>query len=304
MKNEPKRHHYIPQFILKNFCINGTDFLWYFDKQSKQLSKKKTKDVFMVRNLYRDEINIPDNPTEIENDLAKYENEISKILKEKFLTGEKIELTSKEDDKIKLFFAIMSFRSKATNQMFGEHMTQNAKKYYKNYQKNEDFQDLWKRNLGYIVKCRSIKEIIEHPDIDDPFKFFFYRDTIGNSGLITVVVEPKEGESFLIGDTYPVDVRGVADSGREIPLYGIFPISRNRVILMAESGAREAPREVTHFRDCIFIPPISNQEADTIRIRVKKLYSEEVRYINGEIFKTANDGVSSADKTVIGLITQ
>lgn len=258
----------------------------------------------MVRNLYRDEINIPENPTEIESDLAKYENEISQILKEKFLEGEKIELTSKEDDKLKLFFAIMSFRSKATNQMFGEHMTQNAKKHYKNYQKNGDFQDLWKRNLGYIVKCRSIKEIIEHPDIDDPFKFFFYRDTIGISGLITVIVEPKEAESFLVGDTYPVDVRGVVDSGREIPLYGIFPISRNRVVLIVESGAREAPREVTHFRNCIFNPPSFNQETDLIRIRVKKLYPEEVRYINGEIFKTSNDGVASSDKNTISLFAQ
>lgn len=257
----------------------------------------------MVRNLYRDEINIPENPTGIESDLAKYENEISQILKEKFLKGEEIVLTLEEDEKLKLFFAIMSFRSKATNQMFGEHMTQDSKKHYKNYQKNGDFQDLWKRNLGYIVKCSSIKEIIEHPDIDEPFKGFFFRDIIGISGLITVVVEPKEEDSFLIGDTYPVDVRGVQDSGRQMPLYGIFPISNNRVVLIAESGAREAPRAVTHFRDCIFIPPRLNQKNNTIRIRVKKLYPEEVRYINGEILKTANDGVASADKTVINLIT-
>ena len=176
MKNEPVRHHYIPQFILKNFCIKESNCIWYFDKQSQRLSQAKTTDVFMVRNLYRDEINIPENPTEIEQELAKYENEISRILKEQFLSKKEIALTLEEDEKLKLFFAIMSFRSKVTNQMFGEYMTPEAQKHYKHYQKNLDFQDLWKRNLGHIVKCRSLIEIIEHPGIDEPFKNFFFRD--------------------------------------------------------------------------------------------------------------------------------
>lgn len=304
MKNEPIRHHYIPRFILKNFCIHGTDYLWYFDKQIDELSKVKTRDVFMVRNLYRDEINTPENPTEIERDLAVYENEISQILKEKILTGDEIVLTLDENEKLKLFFAIMSFRSKATNQMFGEQMKRESKKFYKHYQKNQDFQDLWKRNLGYIVKCRSIKEIIECPNIDEPFKFFFCRDTIGVSGLHIVVVEAREPDQFLIGDTYPVDVRGVKEDGRQIPLYGIFPISHNRVVLIVESGAKDAPRSITHFRDCIFNKPIYQQETNTIKIRVKKLYQEEIQYINGEIFKTSSDGIAAADKNVISLITK
>ena len=57
MNKEPVRHHYIPQFILRNFCFNDRDDLFYFDKKDSQISVKKTRDIFMVRNLYRDEIN-------------------------------------------------------------------------------------------------------------------------------------------------------------------------------------------------------------------------------------------------------
>ena len=302
MKNEPIRHHYIPQFILKNFCIPATDSLWYFDKQSNQLSEKKTRDVFMVENLYRDEINIPDNPTEIEQDLAVYENEISRIIKEKFLHDKDIVLNFEDYEKVKLFFAIMSFRSKATNKMFGEEMLHESKSFYRQYQKNRDFQDLWKRNLGYIVKCRSIFDVIENPNIDEPFKGFFIRDTIGISGLHVAVLCAEKEESFLIGDTYPVDTRGVTDNGTELPLYAIFPISYNRIVLIFESGAKESPRSVTHFRECIFHPPMIQNDTGTIRIRAKKLYPEEVEHINREILKNSVDGVAASNKEIIHLM--
>ena len=256
----------------------------------------------MVKNLYRDEINIPDNPTEIEHDLAVYENEISRILKEKFLDEKEIMLKFEDYEKVKLFFAIMGFRAKSTSQKFGENITQKSRKFYRQYQKNRDFQDLWKRNLGYIVKCRSIFDVIENPNIDEPFKGFFIRDTVGISGLHIAVLCTGEEESLLIGDTYPVAVRGMVDSGLQLPLYEMFPISHNRVILIFETGAKKAPRSVTHFRECIFYPPMIQNDTGTIRIRAKKLYPEEVDYINGEILKNSVDGVAASNKEIINFM--
>lgn len=126
MKIEPKRHHYIPQFILKNFCYDDNNHLLYFDKQSGEVSSEDTRDVFMVKNLYRDEINNADNPTKIEKDLAVFENEVSRIIKDKFLSGRDIILTLQEDQKLKLFFAIMGFRSKETNHKFGDKISRES----------------------------------------------------------------------------------------------------------------------------------------------------------------------------------
>ena len=290
MKIEPKRHHYIPQFILKNFCYDDNNHLLYFDKQSGEVSSEDTRDVFMVKNLYRDEINNADNPTKIEKDLAVFENEVSRIIKDKFLSGRDIILTLQEDQKLKLFFAIMGFRSKETNHKFGDKISKESKVFYKQYQQDGDYTDLWKRNLGYVVNCRSIEEVLNHPHIDDPFKVFFRRDAVGIFGMYIVVVEAKGNDGFIIGDTYPVVISGSTDSGLQLHLYSIHPISHNRTILLADVGAEAAPRYVTNFRECVLRQPIIDNVSGTIKIRVKGLYPEEVQYLNREVAKNSNEG--------------
>ena len=70
MMNEAKRHHYIPQFILRNFCFDKSrTLLNYYDKNTKKTSIKHSKDVFMDMHLYRDEINHQNRPTTIETDI-------------------------------------------------------------------------------------------------------------------------------------------------------------------------------------------------------------------------------------------
>ena len=106
MKNEPIRHHYIPQFILRNFCFDDNGNVHYYDKNNNIYSVEQTRDVFMSKHLYRDEINSPDNPTKLEHDLAVYENEVSIIIKNKCLKCTEFTLDMKEDAKLRLFFAI------------------------------------------------------------------------------------------------------------------------------------------------------------------------------------------------------
>ena len=93
---EPIRHHYIPQFILKNFCFDDEKHLNYYDISNNKFSVEETTNVFMVKNLYRDEVNYQDNPVQLENDLSKYEMEISRIFKDKFLESNSFTLTIDE----------------------------------------------------------------------------------------------------------------------------------------------------------------------------------------------------------------
>ena len=172
--SEPIRHHYIPQFLLRNFSYDaGKRFVYYYDKKKKSLEEKQIRDVFMVKNLYRDERSFPDLPTKTEGALAKYESEVAPILQEKILAADEIRLTVEEDAKLKLFFAVMGFRSKGTSLLFEKNMTDAAKKMYRRYQKDGDYTDLWKRNLSHLAACRSNDEVQRHTEIDDPFKLFF-----------------------------------------------------------------------------------------------------------------------------------
>lgn len=296
MNKEPIRHHYIPQFILRNFCFNDNNELYYYDKESQETTIRNTRDVFMEKNLYRDEINYSNNPTQIEKDLSRFENEVSQIINGRFLNDKEITLTFDEEERLRIFFAIMGFRSKNASNIFSENTDRENKEFYSYFQGNDNLQDLWKRNLGYIVNCRTVEEILNHENIDIPIKIFFQRDTIGFFGMYFAVVERKEKEDFIIGDAYPIIENGLLDNGIQVPIYSMFPISPSRVILLVSNGAEGTPRDVVNLRRCVFTKPKVDNDNMTFTIRVKGLYIEEVRHLNSMAVKNAQEGIAFQEK--------
>ena len=287
MKKEPIRHHYIPQFILRNFsCDDDRNLVYFYDKESSSISKCAIRELFMEKNLYRDEINNADAPVQIEHDLAAYESEIAKLIKSKFLSGRKIELTKDEDAMLKLFCAIMSFRNINAKEKFSQTLSKESKDFYKYYQKNENFEDFWKRNLGYLVKCRSMIDVVNHPNIDYPIKLFMKRDTNSLVGKYIIVVEPKEGDRFILGDCYPLVLIG---DFRRLPLYDVLPISPNRAIILASVGVTGAPQNVLTLRKGVFDTPEINENGNCVII-TKRLHLNEVQFINREIERHSHKG--------------
>ena len=292
MYKEPIRHHYIPQFILRNFCFNDNNELYYYDKKTNETTIRNTRDVFMGKHLYRDELNYSNNPTQIESDLSRFENEISHIINVRFLNDEEITLSFYEEERLRIFLAIMGFRSKNASNIFSESTNKQNKDFYSHFQSDGNLQDLWKRNLGYIVNCRSVEEILNHENIDSPIKLFFQRDTIGLFGMHFAVVERKEDEDFVIGDAYPVIVNGIMSNGIQQHIYSMFPISPSRMILLVSNGAELTPRDVIYLRAGIFTRPKIDCDNRLITIRVKGLCNDEVRHLNSMIVKHAQEGLA------------
>ena len=287
MRKEPVRHHYIPQFILRNFaCDSDRKVACYYDKESQSVSKCEIREVFMERNFYRDEINCKDKPVQIEYDLSVYEREVAELIKAKFLDKRKIELTKEEDSMLKLFFAIMSFRNINAKEQFSNKLSKESKDFYKCFQENEDFEDFWKRNLGHLVKCRSMKDVANHQEIDPPIKDFMQRDTDGLLGRYIIIVESKEGDGFILGDCYPLII---FNAPLPLPLYDVCPISPNRAIIFANAEAQVTPREVLILRPGVFDLPQTNENGNIVVIR-KRLLAEEVHFINREIEKNVHKG--------------
>ena len=183
---------------IRNFC-DEEGYVNYFDKASGKIIQYEPIDIFMQKTLYRDEVNHTADPTKIEKDLSIFENEIAKLIKEKFLVGDNIILTAQEEEKLKLFLAIMGFRAYNTQLQFEGNKNGNSMKLYSYYQKNEDYIDMWKRNLGYLVNCRSVEEVWKHPHIDEPIKIFLTRDTLGIWGLYLVVAKIKKMVGLSLG---------------------------------------------------------------------------------------------------------
>lgn len=244
----------------------------------------------MARNLYRDEINYSADPVKIEKDLAGYEREVAQIIKERFLSEREIFLSLEEEAKLRLFFAIMGFRSLNTSQHFGEKISKQSTVFYKQYQADGNIIDMWKRNLGHIVQCRSFEEVWNHPHVDDPMKLFFQRDTVGYLGKYIAVAEANDDNAFVIGDSYPVVINGILPNGLPLIMYEIFPISSKRVLFMANNGVQGTPRDVLVLREFLFQPPKFIEESNLLRIRAKKLCTDEVQFINREVAKNATQG--------------
>ena len=287
MRKEPIRHHYIPQFILRNFAWdNEKRLVCYYDKESQSVSKCEIREVFMERNFYRDEINCKDKPVQIEHDLSVYEREVAELIKAKLLDKRKIELTKEEDSMLKLFFAIMSFRNINAKELFSNRIPKESKEFYKHFQEDENLEDFWKRNLGHLVKCRSMEDVANHPEIDSPIKLFMQRDTNALYGKYIVVVEPKEGDGFILGDCYPLVFTG---DYLRLPLYDVCPISPNRAIIIASRGVDHTPRNVLSLRPGVFDLPETNENGNSVII-TKRLLLDEVQFINREIEKNSHKG--------------
>lgn len=301
MKKEPIRHHYIPQFILRNFCVDEMGNTFFIEKNSKNITKRQVRDLFMGRNLYRDTIN-NDNPIKIEEDLALFENDVARIIKDKFLSKDEFVLTQYEDDKLKLFFALMSFRAKSTQEFFKKQLSKESKKIYSIWQRNKDFEDFWKRNLGSLARCRSLKEVLDSAEIDEPIKGFFKRDTFGIFGKYFCVVEPKDIGEFVLSDCYPVVLTGVCESpfykSFEVGIYDIYALSPKRAILFANLGCQVCEQDILKMRQLVLNEPVKNDKSEFV-IRVKKLYLEEVDEINNMIIKHAEEGyITKGEKRI------
>ncbi|MDE7249934.1 MAG: hypothetical protein K2N82_08620 [Lachnospiraceae bacterium] len=53
----------------------------------------------------------------------------------------------------------MSFRSRITSNKFGTDASDENRLFYSKYQKDGNLSDFWKRNLGNLVNCKSLKEV-------------------------------------------------------------------------------------------------------------------------------------------------
>ena len=295
MSKEPIRHHYIPHFISRNFCCDNENHLHYYDKINDEYSVKTTQEIFMEKNLYLDSINSPNERMKIEKDLAKYEGEVAQIINKRFLIDHDIVITPEEDEKLKLFFALMGFRSKNASKKFGENASDESKEFYTMFQENGDLTDLWKRNLGYLVNCRSLRDVLNHPNIDAPFKVFMGRDTVGLTGMYFIVAERRGPLDFVISDAYPTLIQGEITDNFAITMYLIIPLSPNRVLFVAANGVERAPISVSYFKKDFFVKPRQNRETKEITIHVKKLYEKDIKYVNGEVLKNYCEGFACQD---------
>ena len=288
-KSEPRKHHYIPQFILRKFTDVNNQVL-YWNIRNKTLEKRNTKSIFMNIDMYRDEENHQENPVFIENSLSIFESEIANLINNKLLNDKEIIITRAELESLRIFLSLLSFRSDLR-------MNQYKNKIFDESTKNilggddVDFTDLWKREIDELSKCRSYKDIEDNENIDDIIKMDFLNDI---RGYYMTFLDARGGE-FLIGDVYPTLEVFPLKENVNIHLHCIYPLSSTRLLLLnhimfkdeINDEVFESMKSISKIKGELVSPPknkyvkIGNYDSNDLFIyKVNKIYESDIKYIN------------------------
>ena len=102
-----------------------------------------------------------------------------------------------------------------------------------------------------------------------------------------ILLEKRGQEEFLIGDCYPCVITGDI---KNIHLYDFFPISSERIIILASRGVESLHSSVRTFNKSNLKQPII--KGDKVTIKVTNIYQNEIKYINQIIINNSKIGVA------------
>lgn len=282
------RQHYIPQFILKNFCYDtNKEKVFFFEAGEDEYSSLYVSNIFMAKYLYSK----AEDKIDIEESLAKFEADVAPIFK-KLNNDNEIRLTFSEDERLRVFLSLLAFRATSTRDQF-ENMSELSKELYGRSAVDMDMKDIWLQNVQLVSQCRSVKEILSNPQISSPLKVFITNEF---SAFYMCVLERRGSVDFLISDCYPVVMNGegILPNGMpfNLPIYYFYPISGSRVIVLVTNNIKDVPRCVANldFAKTLKGPKGSLDKTHLI-FRPARLYLQDVEWINEMVIKNAKIGV-------------
>lgn len=308
---EPHRHHYIPQFILRRFNDENGQ-VNYWNIENSKLEKRNVKSIFMGIDMYRDEKQHADDPTIIESNFSKFEQEIAELISTKIIDKKEIVLTRRENEKLRIFITLMAFRSNNRMKQYKENnFDESTRSILLQYQHDGNFEELWKRELDVLANCRTYKEVEDSEVIDPIIKMDFSN---GITSFFMTFIETISGE-FLLTDIYPtLEIFPLIDANIHLHLF--VPLSPTRMLLlnhiMFKSGNRckgtpmEIMYKVSKIKGDLIIPPIPKYKLpgtldmdDEYRYKVRDILASDTEYINALFLNEARVGVIFRDKDEI-----
>ena len=285
-KPEPHKHHFIPQFILKNFADSEKQ-LYHWDNENKLLIKKSISEVFMENDMYRDEKQNQENPTAIEERFSVFERRIAMLIQNKIINESIIRITKKENEELRIFLTLLSLRSKYRKEQYtNNNFDDETRKELSNYQCDNDFESLWKRELNLLVNIRNYDKIRKNTEIDFAIKTELLEDY---DNYYMSFIETDD-EHFLITDVNPTNE--VFPLNPYCAMHYLFPLSPKRMLLLSRvEFSKQGDNGLNLlFKQYSKINPLlyetsgrtndSSKENNAYEYEVKKCKKEDVIYIN------------------------
>lgn len=216
----PKKHHYVPQFILKNFCLSKKNRLYVFDKSQTKIFPSHVRDIGHENNFYKEKTIKYDIDTE--SKLAELESTCAPIIRKIIENKSIFNLSTVEFRSLCLFTAVQLDRTNNSRETL-THI-------------NNEIAD-WIQESGLSPDQIEGYETLNEEDIKE---LSIHTLRTGSAEMAEhliskelMLVEAPKGESFYISDNpvtlynhFPREYRGnlgLAVEGIEI----YYPISPN-----------------------------------------------------------------------------
>ena len=295
--NNHVKQHYIPQFIIKNFCKTDKK-TYYFDVSNKSITQKFPNEIFEEKYLYEYSQDKKENINKIELDLAKFETEVGNVIKQ-FLTNYSVSVSFEESEMLKYFFFIMILRSKFMLSSHNKEILEFNQQKFPDITERE-LDEFYKNNLEKLVNCRTLMDIDETINT----QFIQYAATM-LIGKHLVLFECCDKLEFVLGDAYPIalgqKITPLDIFNRMSLVSLIFPISYKRAIGLVDTYD-EFHAMLRHFK-------IKNKDwydepkkfGTGTLIQLKYLTDEDVAYINKGILKNSREGLCFRSDRKCGL---
>lgn len=303
----PKRHHYIPRFILRNFCFKD-EITNYWNKEKQLLSPRNIKNIFMNENMYKVDAATPDDEYKIETNLGIFECEIAQLIREKFLAASTdIVITRADNEKLRIFFELMSFRANHRLEQYKNSKFDPSTKFILDcVNDKENYVDLWKKELEELAGCRTLEEIKNLKNVDP----IIQQDFLNEISCYYMTVVDSRGQDFIMSDILPTLEIFPLPDGVNLHLHQFFPISPKRMIVlnhvifkkdrsfiyqnipftkqiieysMIKGNALTQPFDLRKNK-------IQFNPDDQYRYHIQKIYENDVTYINALILNESRIG--------------
>lgn len=181
------RSHYIPQFILRHFCVDNS--ITYCDLVNQNVESRNTKSVFSEKGYY---------PNDLEKALCeRIEAQFANILNNKILSNRyKVILNADELMLLKKYLLISVFRFKYEDPLEKEVFANCSKEEVEEYKGN------FYENINKILNCQTKEEMFDYTNFEDqrtnPTLTAYVRDILFS--YLVFVTSATEEEEFLISD--------------------------------------------------------------------------------------------------------
>jgi len=253
MGSDTKRQHYLPQFYLKGFILDGK--FWVYDRQLNEFRKQTPINTAIEKDYYSFTDKNGEKNTNIEKILADVEGRIVPVIN-KIKSQEKIN----DDDKgiMSLFLSFLNYRvpefEKLSNeiaQKISKFTIQNlisskeqATKWIENYKKDtgKSF-DVSSEILFEYAQNPQFKITIDRNTTLRQMLDLSYKNTNWLYNLDWVIIRAPEKTSFITSDNpfvllppkgFPIGIRGYGLKTRGVTK--IIPLSKEQCITIGSPG--------------------------------------------------------------------